>query len=527
MRQKMRVSLRLAAALLVLSVPAATLFGAAESEAAADERLAISLIPFTPRGTTLGPDTWTELYIEERYGVNLEPWYDIDAYDTSAIQVRLATGDLPNMGACQGSLGECVDTGMVREVPREMIMEHMPNWMRWQEHYAGDQKWERTTVDGVNYAIPTALSMASTGQVMGFRADWMRAVGYEPEPVPDREFFRGPDSIAEIEELLLKFRNADPDGDGRKDSYGYMVWKNSVDFQRTVLPNVFGSFGIQLHVWDVRDGAGYYSLVDPNYRDALIYVNTWWEQEIIHPDTPIAVRADVVRAMANDEFGAWSELDAWQSQYGAGPWGALREVHPDADIAYSITPVGRTGGRGTWYRNPNWGPISIGANTSDEVLIKIMQILEDQFSDAELYARVFYGGEQGETWQIDENGYHVAIPGTGAAKDGASGALLGVRMISPAHIVPPVDKVYIAPNRHALQSWIEANQTSGPGIGFRPDWNEDERALAGNLKTIEQEFAWKGITGAIDIAASWDGYVEDMMNAGLEQLLESLANKGM
>ena len=358
MRQKMRMSLRLAAALLVLSVPAATLFGAAESEAAADERLAISLIPFTPRGTTLGPDTWTELYLEERYGVNLEPWYDIDAYDTSAIQVRLATGDLPNMGACQGSLGECVDTGMVREVPREMIMEHMPNWMRWQEHYAGDQKWERTTVDGVNYAIPTALSMASTGQVMGFRADWMRAVGYEPEPVPDREFFRGPDSIAEIEELLLKFRNADPDGDGRKDSYGYMVWKNSVDFQRTVLPNVFGSFGIQLHVWDVRDGAGYYSLVDPNYRDALIYVNTWWEQEIIHPDTPIAVRADVVRAMANDEFGAWSELDAWQSQYGAGPWGALREVHPDADIAYSITPVGPTGGRGTWYRNPNWGPIS-------------------------------------------------------------------------------------------------------------------------------------------------------------------------
>ena len=156
-----------------------------------------------------------------------------------------------------------------------------------------------------------------------------------------------------------------------------------------------------------------------------------------------------------------------------------------------------------------------------------MQILEDQFSDAELYARVFYGGEQGETWQIDENGYHVAIPGTGAAKDGASGALLGVRMISPAHIVPPVDKVYIAPNRHALQSWIEANQTPGPGIGFRPDWNEDKRALAGNLKTIEQEFAWKAITGAIDVAASWDDYVEDMMKAGLAELLESLANKGM
>ena len=72
-----------------------------------------------------------------------------------------------------------------------------------------------------------------------------------------------------------------------------------------------------------------------------------WGQEVIHPDTPTALRADVVRAMANDEFGSWSELDAWQSNYGAGPWGALRDSHPDADIAYSITPAGPTGGRGT------------------------------------------------------------------------------------------------------------------------------------------------------------------------------------
>ena len=88
-------------------------------------------------------------------------------------------------------------------------------------------------------------------------------------------------------------------------------------------------------------------------------------------------------------------------------------------------------------------------------------------------------------------------------------------------------KVYIAPNRHALQSWIESHQTPGPGIGFRPAWNEDERALAGNLKTIEQEFAWKGLTGAIDIAASWDAYVQDMMDAGLAQLLEALPGKSM
>ena len=31
----------------------------------------------------------------------------------------------------------------------------------------------------------------------------------------------------------------------------------------------------------------------------------------------------------------------------------------------------------------------------------------------------------------------------------------------------------------------------------------------------------------IDIAASWDGYVQDMMDAGLAQLLEALPGKRM
>ena len=91
-------------------------------------------------------------------------------------------------------------------------------------------------VDGVNYAVPTALSMASTGQVIGFRGDGMQNLGYELEPVPGTDFYAGPDSLDEIKRLLLAFRNEDPDGNGRKDSYGYAVWKNNDAFQRTILP---------------------------------------------------------------------------------------------------------------------------------------------------------------------------------------------------------------------------------------------------------------------------------------------------
>ena len=261
----MRTATRLVALATLLTVAATPLFAEGQEEQAAEERLTISMIPFTARGTTLAPDSWVELFLEERYDVNLEPWYDIDAYDGEARNVRIAAGDIPDFLSVWARNPAWIDAGIVRTIAQDLIMEHMPGWMQQVEHYLGDTKWRTTVFDGTNYLIPSAMSFATTGQVMGFRADWMRAVGVEPEPVAGKSFFKGPDTIAEIESLLLKFRNEDPDGNGKKDTYGYMVWKNGPNLNRTILPNVFGSFGIRLFTWDVRDGKGYYSMVDPNY----------------------------------------------------------------------------------------------------------------------------------------------------------------------------------------------------------------------------------------------------------------------
>ena len=465
---------------------------------------------------------WPELHLKEKFNVDLRPWYDIDVYDSDSIRVRLATGDIPDY--LGGFNPAYVDLGIVRELPQDLIRTHMPGYMRWADHYLGDEVWRRTMVDGVNYTVPAALSMASTGQVIGFRGDWMQNLGYELEPVPGTDFFAGPDSLDEIEQLLLAFRNEDPDGNGRKDSYGYTVWKNNDAFQRTILPSVFGAYGVQLNVWDVRDGTGYYSMVDANYRDALKYINSRWENEIIHPNMPTMVRQDVLQAMANNEFGVWSELDAWMSNSGAGPWGAYREVSPDGPIAYSVTPAGPDGQRGTWYRDPNWTPWEIGVNASDEATATLLQMAEAIYTDFDEYAFGHHGGAQGEAWELDDRGYAIRNP-----MEPSVLAERGVRMFSGhiAHIVPPIDKVYIAPGRHSLQKYLEDNQVVFPGYGFRPTWNDDERALLANIGTVEQEFAWKALTGQVDIDQAWDGYVRDMMNAGLERLLMTVADQGM
>ena len=83
--------------------------------------------PWTARGTTLQPDSAVELYLEQRYNVQLEPWYGIDSYDSEGRDVRLAAGDVPDY--LGGFASGWVDIGIVRELPREMIREHMPGYM--------------------------------------------------------------------------------------------------------------------------------------------------------------------------------------------------------------------------------------------------------------------------------------------------------------------------------------------------------------------------------------------------------------
>ena len=48
-------------------------------------------------------------------------------------------------------------------------------------------------------------------------------------------------------------------------------------------------------------------------------------------------------------------------------------------------------------------------------------------------------------------------------------------------------------------------------------------ARLARLVTIEQEFFWQAVTGQIDVVSAWDDYVERMMNAGLDRLLDSVA----
>ena len=61
--------------------------------------------------------------------------------------------------------------------------------------------------------------------------------------------------------------------------------------------------------------------------------------------------------------------------------------------------------------------------------------------------------------------------------------------------------------------------------GFTPTFNEAERVKSGNLTTLETQFYYNAITGKFDVDAEWNGYVEQVDEAGGKELLEAASQQ--
>ena len=121
------------AAVLTGLLTATLAFGGAEQEgAAAEERLTISWMGPNNRGVLLPPDSPTELYLEEYFNVELEPWTDVDLYQSDQWKTRIASGDIPDYIKTDAIRSGLHDIGAVR-----VLSEELPAPAHAQLHQAG------------------------------------------------------------------------------------------------------------------------------------------------------------------------------------------------------------------------------------------------------------------------------------------------------------------------------------------------------------------------------------------------------
>ncbi|MBD0382972.1 extracellular solute-binding protein [Paenibacillus sedimenti] len=154
------------------------------------------------------------------------------------------------------------------------------------------EAWDNVTVDGNIYAIPSLNEVNGT-EIIYARKDWLDKLGLGP-----------PRTIEEYTEVMRAFAERDPDGNGRKDTYGLSIMER---LGRT--SPFLGAFGTQMNAWYERDGKLMYSGILPEMKAALVYLRSLYDRDILDPEFPLN-KIDVLgEKIADGRVGLYSA--AW------------------------------------------------------------------------------------------------------------------------------------------------------------------------------------------------------------------------
>ncbi|KRF10132.1 hypothetical protein ASG89_00920 [Paenibacillus sp. Soil766] len=131
----------------------------------------------------------------------------------------------------------------------------------------GDEAMKTGTVKGRVFGIPKVSPAPQF--TLWLRQDWLDQV--------DRQ---APVTIDELLQVMKAFTEQDPDRNGKKDTYGF-----TGNPQFNALDQIFGAYGTTYPgKFYLKDGKLVNSIYDPQFKQALGFVNTMVKQGVVDPD---------------------------------------------------------------------------------------------------------------------------------------------------------------------------------------------------------------------------------------------------
>lgn len=424
--------------------------------------------------------------------------------------LKISTGEIPDLFLLDGNVlqyAKFQEQGVLRDIPLDLLKKHAPTL------YEEIEKYNKyLLIDGKLYGI-TGQKFSNQFPLNAiWRQDWLDAVGIDKVPT----------TIEEAEEAFYAFANEDPDGNGEKDTYG--LGKAGLDM-------IFGAYGgipwgpwPQYWLWQ-EDGEGglQNAAVMPGMKDALALLQKWYADGVLDPEYVLGENKGGYWAIPTDfvtdkiGFTGLGHYYHWQpSLFEGDPGGSVyqefKKLNPEGAIAYGQPVVGPEGHSGTWQY-----PVGVGAagmwvfgnQTTDEQLIRILKIMEDQSANYDHWLMSVYGLE-GEHWTKDE--VSGSISRTEAYSQRTDYLREGIPMLNFAG---PME--YQGSVNPMLAEWAQENY-SFPGYQ-----NEllvslpSESQVRPDLEKLRDQYYTEIISGSKSIDA-FDEFVEEWNKLGGDQL---------
>ncbi len=276
----------------------------------------------------IGPDDRIVQAIEDKIGIELEVIV-VPEGNVEKVNVQMASGDFPDIvtGAWGTSATQqWIDDGMV--IPLNDYFEKNTAIKQWCE-----EEYQWTAFDGKYYGIPFITQYNAANTLIILRQDWL-----------DKLNLKYPETLEEMKTVLTAFTQQDPDGNGKNDTYGYTVEKPSSSMGSTNFEWVFFANGLEYADYALDENGNVIPFFeDPSFIPSMKYIKDLWDSGVIDPEI---MMNDGVKAEEKFYQGRAGAVVRPLYRHVARHENSLRQLFPEASIAYGRPPMGSDGSFG-------------------------------------------------------------------------------------------------------------------------------------------------------------------------------------
>jgi putative aldouronate transport system substrate-binding protein len=467
---------------------------------------------------------WQEDYIRSVLGVDVkfEFLYFERINERELLTLALMSGNVPDIfqGYPDPQFRDFIAQGVLRPFDVLRLQEAAPTYYGTLTKYGGESIWTYGEgPDGRQYGVPGISYDGQFHYVPVIRDDWLQNVGIDRFPV----------TLEEFERAFYAFRYDDPNGSGEMDTYA---------LSDKGMAAIFGAFGglpplVRNRInWTLVDGRIDPAITNPDMRDALRLLASWYRDDLIDPEWITGENRGDYWAMSYSFANGIIGFSMPGMHYHIAPPDlgvSGRDVYlpfhrsqgANASYTWTTLPVGPRGRSGA----PQWGVIEgwyavYGRQVPDVDLETWWRIAELLMADP-LFTDASRFGVPGVQWDYDASGAPQPLPGAPTEEthpERYANVGLGANGIDRiSHLA--WDSVTMRRLR-SLPIFDFARKTASSGNGL-PDlvWGDfpSKRLYFDTVVRLSRTAYTQYITGARDINsdADWDAFVKSVNDAGL------------
>jgi putative aldouronate transport system substrate-binding protein len=229
-----------------------------------------------PEGESDQDNFWTRAYRDE-LGINANiVWTALmgEHYDQKT-KLAIASDDLPDLMTVNAQqLAQLVENDMIADLT-DAVEQYASDLTKHLLYADGGMAMKSVTFNDRIMAIPVTGSMVDSSNVLWIRQDWLDKLGLEP-----------PKTTEDLKKIAEAFTTRDPDGNGKKDTYGLAVSRELWSSTGTPgLEGFFNSYHAYPTIWlEDESGQLVYGAVQPAIKKGLADLQEMYKKGWIDPE---------------------------------------------------------------------------------------------------------------------------------------------------------------------------------------------------------------------------------------------------